>query len=108
MRLLQLERIFGSLVRDDALSLHAFLRCLGPLECVGGVGCFALADGGGLVRESLLVFFVVDAVVVLADESGRHVRDVLLWLCLLYTSDAADDLRCVVLGGRRIIYTKTC
>lgn len=67
-------------MRHDALSLHAFVCCLGPLECVGGVGCFALADGGGLVRESLLVLFVVDAVVVLADESGRHVRDVLLWL----------------------------
>ena len=27
-------------------------------------------------------------------------------LCLLYTSDAADDLLCVDLGGRRIIYKK--
>ena len=27
--------------------------------------------------------------------------------CLLYTSDAADDLLCVDLGGRRIIKTKT-
>ena len=26
--------------------------------------------------------------------------------CLLYTSDAADDLLCVVLGGRRIIKQK--
>ena len=26
--------------------------------------------------------------------------------CLLYTSDAADDLRCVDLGGRRIIKKK--
>ena len=26
--------------------------------------------------------------------------------CLLYTSDAADDLLCVDLGGRRIINTK--
>src|SRR5450756_1197823 len=26
-----------------------------------------------------------------------------LFLCLLYTSDAADDLLCVDLGGRRII-----
>ena len=26
-----------------------------------------------------------------------------LWICLLYTSDAADDLLCVDLGGRRII-----
>src|SRR5680860_1926696 len=25
------------------------------------------------------------------------------WVCLLYTSDAADDLLCVDLGGRRII-----
>ena len=27
--------------------------------------------------------------------------------CLLYTSDAADDLLCVELGGRRIIEKKT-
>src|SRR5665213_2203134 len=30
----------------------------------------------------------------------------LLWFCLLYTSDAADDLLCVDLGGRRIIKKK--
>jgi len=29
-----------------------------------------------------------------------------LKLCLLYTSDAADDLLCVDLGGRRIIKKK--
>src|SRR5450756_3159122 len=29
-----------------------------------------------------------------------------LWSCLLYTSDAADDLLCVDLGGRRIIKKK--
>ena len=28
------------------------------------------------------------------------------WGCLLYTSDAADDLLCVDLGGRRIIKKK--
>ena len=28
-------------------------------------------------------------------------------ICLLYTSDAADDLLCVDLGGRRIITKKT-
>ena len=27
----------------------------------------------------------------------------LLFTCLLYTSDAADDMQCVDLGGRRII-----
>src|SRR5450756_3030344 len=30
----------------------------------------------------------------------------LYWICLLYTSDAADDLLCVDLGGRRIIKKK--
>ena len=28
------------------------------------------------------------------------------YVCLLYTSDAADDLLCVVLGGRRITKKK--
>ena len=28
------------------------------------------------------------------------------YFCLLYTSDAADDLLCVDLGGRRIIKKK--
>ena len=32
--------------------------------------------------------------------------DALLQVCLLYTSDAADDLLCVDLGGRRIITKK--
>ena len=27
-------------------------------------------------------------------------------VCLLYTSDAADDMQCVYLGGRRIIKKK--
>ena len=30
-------------------------------------------------------------------------RVILLDDCLLYTSDAADDMQCVDLGGRRII-----
>src|SRR5450756_3128591 len=29
-----------------------------------------------------------------------------MYICLLYTSDAADDLLCVDLGGRRIIKKK--
>src|SRR5665213_840844 len=33
-------------------------------------------------------------------------RGALLGICLLYTSDAADDLLCVDLGGRRIIKKK--
>src|SRR5665213_2048606 len=33
------------------------------------------------------------------DRLGRSLRD-LITICLLYTSDAADDLLCVDLGGR--------
>ena len=49
----------------------------------------------------------------LATEAGRSWKNhspSLLELghgCLLYTSDAADDLLCVDLGGRRIIKKKT-
>ena len=34
---------------------------------------------------------------------ARNIHKVENGLCLLYTSDAADDLLCVDLGGRRII-----
>src|SRR5665213_1754007 len=37
---------------------------------------------------------------------GLPANNALLWGCLLYTSDAADDLLCVDLGGRRIIKKK--
>ena len=40
-----------------------------------------------------------------AREQGIHFRPHFK-TCLLYTSDAADDLLCVDLGGRRIIKTK--
>ena len=29
--------------------------------------------------------------------------NIMYFICLLYTSDAADDMQCVDLGGRRII-----
>ena len=48
-----------------------------------------------------------------ADQMIHHARDVVVVYagpkvtrCLLYTSDAADDLLCVDLGGRRIIKKK--
>ena len=42
-----------------------------------------------------------------ADHAGAHpIRDELAELCLLYTSDAADERSSVDLGGRRIIKKK--
>ena len=40
------------------------------------------------------------------DSPTPKVCTVLWTICLLYTSDAADDLLCVDLGGRRIIKKK--
>ena len=34
---------------------------------------------------------------------GKILQAACLSTCLLYTSDAADDMQCVDLGGRRII-----
>ena len=56
---------------------------VGPVTDAGIVGCGIAADGA-----------VVDGHV--------HSRGV----CLLYTSDAADELLCVDLGGRRITKKK--
>ena len=36
-------------------------------------------------------------------ELGAALVIVASWVCLLYTSEAADDLLCVDLGGRRIV-----
>ncbi|GAB5802254.1 hypothetical protein JMUB7527_28610 [Staphylococcus aureus] len=38
-----------------------------------------------------------------SDNSVLNVADTRYNPCLLYTSDAADDMQCVDLGGRRII-----
>ena len=40
---------------------------------------------------------------IITDEILRKVILNLYITCLLYTSDAADDMQCVDLGGRRII-----
>ena len=36
----------------------------------------------------------------------EFIKNKLILPCLLYTSDAADDMQCVDLGGRRIIKKK--
>ena len=41
------------------------------------------------------------------DSISKRCLAVVFKVCLLYTSDAADDLLCVDLGGRRIIQKKT-
>src|SRR5450756_1662078 len=57
-------------------------------------------DALGLIRSNYPTM-EIDSPTIL----GLH-RTMLSYTCLLYTSDAADDLLCVDLGGRRIIKKK--
>ena len=59
-----------------------------------GLGQFRLADAGRAFDQNRLAQ-------PLSQEGDQGSG------CLLYTSDAADDLLCVDLGGRRIIKKKT-
>ena len=60
------------------------------------------------IQETLRSFVTVDwadnPCMRVTDLTRENLRRVLT--CLLYTSDAADDLLCVDLGGRRIIKKK--
>ena len=61
--------------------------------------------GAGSILETLsLRKFLV--VVVNEQLMDNHQYELASKICLLYTSDAADDLLCVDLGGRRIIKKK--
>ena len=51
--------------------------------------------------------FATNIMDVYADNRNMYFKAVVaLYICLLYTSDAADDLLCVDLGGRAIIKKK--
>ena len=61
-----------------------------------------------VVRGNVIYAGVDYEAILRAAENDPDGCDVILWDggCLLYTSDAADDLLCVDLGGRRIIKKK--
>src|SRR5450756_3102194 len=67
----------------------------------------AIVDFSGIERfiDTQVKFYSSGMYVRLAFAVAIHVDPDIL-LCLLYTSDAADDLLCVDLGGRRIIKKK--
>src|SRR5450756_3183915 len=65
----------------------------------------AMQDG---TTRILVAVANVDALVKIGSAIDDHARTntTSVYTCLLYTSDAADDLLCVDLGGRRIIKKK--
>ena len=67
----------------------------------------AIAEGS-LVKDQIGYLEKASLVAAIATLTGQHTNEQnpLLSACLLYTSDAADDLLCVDLGGRRFIKKK--
>ena len=72
---------------DGALQARAFMRAVGRATRELGVAI----EGRERIRGSALLTEIEERAV-----------------CLLYTSDAADDMQCVDLGGRRIIKKALC
>ena len=79
------SRLLPMRVRAAAIALYAFCRVADDLVDQGGDAQANLS----LLKQRLDLIY-----------AGTPT-------CLLYTSDAADDLLCVDLGGRRIIKKKT-
>ena len=55
------------------------------------------------ISKECIIFHVKWIIVCWACSCDQFKFKILSYICLLYTSDAADDLLCVDLGGRRII-----
>src|SRR5680860_1909133 len=70
-----------------------------------------VSRGAKMQKDVPLFHFgvLILAIVLILGAVGREASKLLSGqnTCLLYTSDAADDLLCVDLGGRRIIKKKT-
>src|SRR5665213_4547567 len=82
---------------SDILGYEPGLRCI----------CGRMAGGMRPARLPLhLRRLEAEAIEVLREGAAEFRNPVMLYSCLLYTSDAADDLLCVDLGGRRIIKKK--
>ena len=71
------------------------------------IGCRALLDGAVMFKLGLVVSAGAGASVKSARLATYSFESVVpMYICLLYTSDAADERSSVDLGGRRIIKKK--
>src|SRR5450756_989754 len=86
------------------------MRILGPGLITGasdddpsGIATYSQAGAQFGFAITWTLLFTYPLMSVVQEISGRIGRTTGKGICLLYTSDAADDLLCVDLGGRRII-----
>ena len=87
-----------------ALERHSLrFIALSPFVVVASHGADGSLDASPRGGAPGFVKATADGQLLLPDSPGNHRLDTLRNICLLYTSDAADDMQCVDLGGRRII-----
>src|SRR5450756_2967256 len=85
----------GFLTAAERMELRALARDgLSEARVARRANAIVLLNDGWSCEE-------VATALLIDDDTVRSWHD--LYACLLYTSDAADDLLCVDLGGRRII-----
>eukprot|EP00825_Cyclidium_porcatum_P031362 TRINITY_DN3320_c0_g1_i7.p2 TRINITY_DN3320_c0_g1~~TRINITY_DN3320_c0_g1_i7.p2 ORF type:complete len:114 (-),score=19.07 TRINITY_DN3320_c0_g1_i7:3-344(-) len=64
------------------------------------------------IRQEKLILFIISSIQEVYIDTYIYCSTMKIfffmqqYICLLYTSDAADDMQCVDLGGRRIIKKK--
>eukprot|EP00657_Telonema_sp_P-1_P004327 TRINITY_DN19994_c0_g1_i1.p1 TRINITY_DN19994_c0_g1~~TRINITY_DN19994_c0_g1_i1.p1 ORF type:complete len:107 (-),score=38.15 TRINITY_DN19994_c0_g1_i1:28-348(-) len=75
------------------------------VECPSGTASTGTKCVATVEEESQAIIYYIAVPIGVALLAGV-IGLVLFMDCLLYTSDAADDLLCVDLGGRRIIQKK--
>ena len=95
--------------------VHVLFRCLGCFffQAEDGIRDLVRSRGLGDVYKRQVPVVAVSLEVKFPEPSHSAIREAVPpemvtedRSCLLYTSDAADDLLCVDLGGRRIIKKK--
>ena len=88
-------------IRSDLMKMTAIMVIL------AGLGIYAHEFViAGIIAKAALNLIIFGLFGVAASIAFRHVIALTNEACLLYTSDAADDLLCVDIGGRRIIKKK--
>ena len=97
----------GGQVASQAI-IQRTLTILGTTDLHGNIWGFSYEDNkettnNGMARIATYVQKVrAESPNVILIDNGDAIQGTIL-TCLLYTSDAADDLLCVYLGGRRIL-----
>src|SRR5450756_2131480 len=88
---------------DAVAALTILHECGRDIPFIVGSAMIGEDPAAELMRAGAHDYVLKDRIARLVPAVQREIRESQSRGCLLYTSDAADDLLCVDLGGRRII-----